>query len=410
MEWFKEEWVDSDAKALGTYVAMLYIRFKGLHESVVKDNVRGEISRLLSGEDGYEAWKSAKEFIESFYSYYSDYSLDIKSVVNEHLHSLEKKYYEKFKKACYKYFRQNIIKNYNKEVVLILRNIRKEGSNRTSCGSYSHSSPIRISDIYKLLTGESWNNLDEDERRRREERLDFILIALISSRILWFNEIIPAPFLEDEFLEKLERGEEVFKETNELTAKERREETAISYSYRNKKPSREILEAIVFDVLKKFGFDAKPNMKISTKMGNRIEIDIWGIKTVGNTRFYVYASCKNWDKKVDSNVIYSEIGRINDLKQHPHLKIFVCKELTSDAREIAQTAGFTVIELKKKANSENAGEIAEIIYNHLNDLFTGIAPPELQRIALEAKKIAENSKKIADNLKSLANEIEKLVK
>ena len=23
MEWFKEEWVDSDAKALGTYVAML---------------------------------------------------------------------------------------------------------------------------------------------------------------------------------------------------------------------------------------------------------------------------------------------------------------------------------------------------------------------------------------------------
>ena len=43
-----------------------------------------------------------------------------------------------------------------------------------------------------------------------QERLDFILIALISSRILWFNEIIPAPFLEDEFLEKLERGEEVF--------------------------------------------------------------------------------------------------------------------------------------------------------------------------------------------------------
>ncbi|HIP66887.1 MAG TPA: hypothetical protein EYH09_02070 [Candidatus Nanopusillus sp.] len=85
------------------------------------------------------------------------------------------------------------------------------------------------------------------------------------------------------------------------------------------------------------------------------------------------------------------------------MKIFVCKELTDPARETALADGFTVIELKEKANSENADEIAEIIYNHLNELFTGIAPPELQRIAKEAKAISEK-------LKSLVDELDKLTK
>jgi len=30
-------------------------------------------------------------------------------------------------------------------------------------------------------------------------------------------------------------------------------------------------------------------------------------------------------------------------------------------------------------------EIAKIVYKHLNELFTGIVPPELQRIAKEVK-------------------------
>jgi len=85
------------------------------------------------------------------------------------------------------------------------------------------------------------------------------------------------------------------------------------------------------------------------------------------------------------------------------LKIFVCKELTDPARETALTDGFTVIELREKANSENADEITKIVYNHLNELFTGIAPPELQRIAKEAKAISEK-------LKSLVDELDKLTK
>ena len=145
------------------------------------------------------------------------------------------------------------------------------------------------------------------------------------------------------------------------------------------------MESIVANVLERFGFRVETNKMAKTKEGREIEVDVWGIKTIGNTRFYVYASCKNWNKKVDRNVIFSEIGRISKLVQQPHLKIFVCKELTDPARESALTDGFTVIELKEKANSKNADEIAEIIYNHLNEIFTGIASPELQRIAKETK-------------------------
>ena len=38
--------------------------------------------------------------------------------------------------------------------------------------------------------------------------LEFIIKnTLINSGIMWFNEIIPAPYLENEFLERLERNE-----------------------------------------------------------------------------------------------------------------------------------------------------------------------------------------------------------
>jgi len=180
----------------------------------------------------------------------------------------------------------------------------------------------------------------------------------------------------------------------------------------NKKPSREILESIVADVLERFGFRVETNRMAKTREGREIEVDVWGIKTIENTRFYVYVSCKNWDKKVDRNVIFSEIGRISSLIQQPHLKIFVCKELTDPARETALTDGFIVIELREKANSENTDEIAEIIYNHLNFIFTGgtVTPalplfetaPKLLRIA---KGIAEEAE--ADKTEIKAHEINK---
>jgi len=229
MEWFKKEWIDSDAKALGVYIALLYVRFVNLTKSTVKNYVKEEISRVVDkAKDRAEAWKSAQEFIESVYSHYpTEYELfKDKKDVNKDLELLERKYYEKFRKACYKYFKLSITKNYNKEIALILSKIKKDTYNRTLCGSLHRS--LSIPSIYELLTCNSWYDLSEDKRKEEGKRLTPIIDALINSGILWFNGIIPAPFLEEEFLEKLEKGEGVtVEEITEEVAKE--EEKKSSY-------------------------------------------------------------------------------------------------------------------------------------------------------------------------------------
>ena len=81
--------------------------------------------------------------------------------------------------------------------------------------------------------------------------------------------------------------------------------------YVSKVPTKEILESIVSDVLKDLGFKVEPNKKLRGKRGGEIEVDVWAWKKVGNTNFYVYSSCKNWNREVDRSVIAEEIERIS---------------------------------------------------------------------------------------------------
>jgi len=152
--------------------------------------------------------------------------------------------------------------------------------------------------------------------------------------------------------------------------------------------------------LSDLGFVTETNARIRTKKGV-MGVDVWGRKQVGNSAFYVYGSCKNWNREVDRSVIDEEFGRTLQLIQIPQLKIFIAKKLTEPARETALADGFLVIELSEKATTNNAKEIYDIIYRHLRELFIGIAPPELQKFAKEAREISER-------LKSLAEEIERI--
>ena len=187
MEWFKKEWLDSNAGTLGIYLALLYIRFTKLSKNVVKNDIRREINRLLSRDDRDRAWRSARDFIERVYLYYGDRNGFLTSdYLNFDLEDIERKYYESFKNACYRYLKYDLIKNYNKEVALLLREFKRNYIDRTSYGS------IRSYNLFY------------------KKDLEFIIKnTLINSGIMWFNEIIPAPYLENEFLERLERNEEI---------------------------------------------------------------------------------------------------------------------------------------------------------------------------------------------------------
>ena len=223
------------------------------------------------------------------------------------------------------------------------------------------------------------------------EKLGLCIIRYSRSRRHYYPSLLifPAMFT-DGFVSLLEGVQKPFEELKPL-------------SYKGIQPSREILESIVADVLKSLGFQVETNKRLGARGRGEIEVDVWGTKLIGTTRLYVYASCKNWNREVDRSVIDEEFGRTLQLIQIPHLKIFVARKLTEPARNIALSDGFIIIELGEKASTNNAEEIYHIIYKHLREVFTGIAPPELQRIAMEAKEISERLRLLAEEIERISS-------
>jgi hypothetical protein len=79
--WFKEEWIDTDAKTLGLYIALLYSIFIAVRRNYDKGltivSVKDEIAIRLTGKESFEAFKSAEIFLENLYTSESFYRTDI---------------------------------------------------------------------------------------------------------------------------------------------------------------------------------------------------------------------------------------------------------------------------------------------------------------------------------------------
>lgn len=166
--------------------------------------------------------------------------------------------------------------------------------------------------------------------------------------------------------------------------------------------SREILELIVAKALQALGFEVRTNVWKPARRGASIEVDVWAEKRVGDTKFKVYVSCKNWNRDVDRSVVDEEFGRVFNLQEVPHLRILVVKSMSRPAKEVAEADGFFVIELGEKATEVNAEEVYSIIYRKLSDLFTGIAPPQLLEIAKRVGEMANELNRIAQELAKLS--------
>jgi len=129
VEWFKEEWLSSDSKALGIYMALLSMRLKYSYlteydlkevlidfKGTIKKEISKEVEKIAKGEERFDIWDAVDEFIEATYSQYYKIEKEIRTkscVLTEEgrkaLEELEKEYYEKFKNACYKYLNKDII-------------------------------------------------------------------------------------------------------------------------------------------------------------------------------------------------------------------------------------------------------------------------------------------------------------
>ncbi|WP_048191677.1 restriction endonuclease [Pyrolobus fumarii] len=170
--------------------------------------------------------------------------------------------------------------------------------------------------------------------------------------------------------------------------------------------ARELLEEIVASVLQELGFDVKVDRKMDAKGAQaKIEVDVWAEKRVGDSRFKIYVSCKNWNKDDDSRVVYEEFGRTSSLLDVPHLRILIVKSMNSQAKKMADANGFFVIELGEKATEFNRNEIRDLLYKRLSELFRGIAPPQLVSIAEKVRVISTELAGISSELKIVGGKV-----
>jgi len=166
--------------------------------------------------------------------------------------------------------------------------------------------------------------------------------------------------------------------------------------------ARDPLEDVVVSVLEALGFSVKVDHRIVSRAGTEVEVDVWAEKAVGDMRFAIYASCKNWDRPVEVGVVREEFGRILQLPFIPHVRVIVAPFFTESAKKEAYADGFVVIETGEKAAEENLEKVYQRVYEKLNKLFMGVVPKWMQELAEKARTIAEEIKKLSEELEKAA--------
>ena len=167
-------------------------------------------------------------------------------------------------------------------------------------------------------------------------------------------------------------------------------------------PSLEILESITAEVLGTLGYQAETNVQRSPReQGGPIEVDVFAENPTEN--FSIYVSCKNWNSKVDRQVVDKEVGRIMNMQRVPQLRVMVAGELTDGARGALEANGFVPITLGEQADETNAEEIHTIIHTQLTQTLLAIAPPQVEAIASQAESLSNELSELSDEIRRIGD-------
>jgi hypothetical protein len=392
--WWVEDLVDSEAKAMGTYLAELLLltlyssdTFESKPSGAQIMSPR-ELSSWLAlyfagrGAEARQAFEAGTIFVDRLFEHEDALSYDKR---NQVLGEIEAEFHNKFVKAFKKHSRLDVIPEELREKVRdVLLDIRAQlyrGEVLTPLGTTDITENTLKNDIeiHQGLKGEDVNKL---------------VSCLASSGLMlkyyyfcdyYFYEydyyfydtyyVFPAPCLSDEVIELLAKPEKPA-EIPPIVEMRLPIPPPPKPEHFDVKPSRDVLEGIVASVFESLGFNVVTNARKEPRKGSPIEVDVWAWKRVADTRFSVYVSCKNWNKAVDRSVIDEETGRILNLRELPQLKVIIAKEATAPAKEVAEANGFVIIELRRKAEAKKAREIYELVYRALNKVFTSIASTE----------------------------------
>jgi len=345
--------------ALAVYLAALHILLDGVKN--VAENVLDMLLKYLSPQDLVKAQKALEVFLDIIWRESSRYKV---------IESMEDAKYETFKGSLYKFLKRDKPDEVKKVVQALLK-LKKETELKTKRGSFAK--PLFLKEAVASVED---INIDVDTSIKQLRELGFFILVVPSGKhreqeqeYEVYNVIVPAPYTDMDIL----------KVPEEARAEEARAEVEGVAPPKGLRPSREVLENIVAKALRSLGFNVQTNFKLLAK-GGEVEVDVWATKSVGGAQFRVYASCKNWDRDVDRQVVDQEFGRVLQLYQLPHLRILVVKSLTEPARRAAFDDGFFVVELREKASAGNAQEVYDIVYDKLKEIFIGIAPEKVRKV------------------------------
>jgi hypothetical protein len=198
--WFASEWLESDAKALGVYLTLLIIRFRVRYstdipllvreESLLKVRLSPYLALFLNDEQQAEGVKTAKEFIKAFVecTEFSDYE--------QVLDAIELDFYDRFKEVYLRHVNREALTGTigQRDTLPFLRSFLDDvAANRFARGRMTGAgSCILLTPVSDLL---AFYQLSEDEVR------EFMKLLRLTG--IMFLDIVPAPVLEEDFLESL---------------------------------------------------------------------------------------------------------------------------------------------------------------------------------------------------------------
>jgi len=212
--WFRKEWIDSNAKALGVYVALLLVRFRvrlrtdipALYseEGKIEGRLKPYLSIFLRDKDKKLIDAAAIDVGKEFFMRLVDHTAyqDYEDVLD----CIETDFYETFKEAYLGYVNANVNANvtvtgneFTGEILghdtaaLIRTFLRDVSANRFSKGKVTPAgSSILLTPFGELM---EFYGLSEEDVQRFLEILRMIGIM--------FFDVVPAPVLEREFVDGL---------------------------------------------------------------------------------------------------------------------------------------------------------------------------------------------------------------
>ncbi len=200
--WFGKEWIDKDAKALGVYVALLILRFRVRYrtdipflcrdDSLMESRLKPYLALLLNDEEEelLEAVDTGKGFLKVLVAHTSLPEYE------EALDGIELDFYEMFKEAYLRHVNREAmaVKLSDSDAAPFIKTFLSDvASNRFPRGKITTAgSSILLTPFSDFI--EFYGLSEEDVRK---------FLELLRESGIMFLDIVPAPVLEQDFIESL---------------------------------------------------------------------------------------------------------------------------------------------------------------------------------------------------------------